>query len=103
MCCEACCEARCVVCEWEGISKVGGSEWTECGRISVRADVLLDVVVVGVIMVETVDVVQVWLFIFFRDGCLGDMMDVRVVMEVVMGVGVLVGVVVLVWWRCSVV
>ena len=60
-------------------------------------DVLLDVVVVEVVVVETVDVVQVWFFIFFRRGCLGNMMDVRVVIEVV------IVVVVLVWWRCSLV
>ena len=63
----------------------------------VAADVLLDVVVVKIVVVETVDVVQVWFFVFFWHGCLGDMMGVRVVIEVV------VGVVVLVWWRCSVV
>ena len=40
--------------------------------------------------------------IFFWRGCLGDVMDVRVVMELVSGVVVLV-VVVLVWWRCSIV
>ena len=39
---------------------------------------------------------------FFRRGCLGDMMGVRVVIEVVVGVVVLLGVVVFVWWRCSV-
>ena len=63
----------------------------------VGVDVLWDVVVVEVVVVETVDVVQVWFFIFFWCGCLGDMMGVRVVIEVV------VGLVVLVWWRCSVV
>ena len=62
-------------------------------------DVLLGVVVVEVV-VETVDA---WFFIFFRRGCFGDMMDVRVVIEIVSGVVVLVGAVVLVWWRCSVV
>ena len=66
-------------------------------------DVLLDVVVVEVVVVETVDVVQVWFFIFFWRGCLGDMMDVRVVIEFVIGVVVLNGVLVLVWWSCSVV
>ena len=60
-------------------------------------DVLLDVVVVEVVVVKTVDMVQVWFFIFFRRGCLGDMMDVRVVIEFV------IGVVVLVEWSCSVV
>ena len=60
----------------------------------VGMDVLLDVVVVEIIVVETVDVVQVW---FFWRVCFGDMVGVRVVMEVV------VGVVVLVWWKCSVV
>ena len=55
------------------------------------ADVLLGVMVV------------VGFFIFFRRGCLGDMMDVSVVMELVVGVVVLVSVMVLVWWRCSVV
>ena len=56
------------------------------------ADVLLGVivVVVGVVVVETADAC---FFIFFRRGCLGDMMDVRVVMELVIGVVVLVGVV----------
>ena len=60
-------------------------------------DVLLDVVVVEVVVVKTVDMVQVWFFIFFRRGCLGGMMDVRVVIEFV------IGVVVLVEWSCSVV
>ena len=60
----------------------------------VGTDVLLDMVVVEIIVVETVDVVQVC---FFQCVCLGDMMGVRVVREVV------VGVVVFVWWRCSVV
>ena len=64
----------------------------------VGVDVLLDVVVVlEIVVVETADVVQVWFFVFFRRGYLGDMMGVRVVIEVV------VDVVVLVWWRCSVV
>ena len=62
----------------------------------VGADILLDVVVVEVVVVETVDLVQVLFFIFSRRCCLGKM-DVRVVIEIV------VGVVVLVWWRCSVV
>ena len=76
-------------------------------------DVLLGVmVVVEVVVVETADR---WFFIFFRRGCLGDMMDVRVVMELVIGVVVLVGVVevfynvtmgvVVEWstdWQCSV-
>ena len=57
------------------------------------ADVLLDVLVVEVVVVQTEDVVQVWFFIFFRRGRFGDMMDVRVGIEVVMGVAVLVGLV----------
>ena len=65
--------------------------------MEIWADVLLDVVVVEIVVVETVFVVQVWFFIFFWHGCLGDLMDVRVVIEVV------IGVVVLVWWRSSVV
>ena len=65
----------------------------------VGADVLMDVVVV----VETVDGAQVCFFDFFRGGCFGDMMGVRVVIEVVVGTVVWVDVVVLVWWRCSVV
>ena len=60
----------------------------------VGTDVLLDMVVVEIIVVETVDVVQVC---FFQCVCLGDMMGVRVVREVV------VDVVVFMWWRCSVV
>ena len=69
----------------------------------VGADVLLNMVVVEVVVVETVDVVQMCFFVFFQRGCLGVMMGVRVVIEVVVGAVVLVGVVVLVWWRCSVV
>ena len=65
------------------------------------ADVLLGVMVIAeVVVVETADT---WFFIFFRRGCLGDMMDVRVVMELVIGVVVLFSAVVLVWWRCSIV
>ena len=56
----------------------------------VGADVYFGVVVVKILVVETVDVVQVWFFDFFRRGCLGDMMSVRVVIEVVVGVVVLV-------------
>ena len=52
--------------------------------------ILFNVVVVEVVVVKTVDVVQVWFFIFFRRGCLGDIMDLRVVIEVVIGVVVLV-------------
>ena len=75
--------------------------WADClilleGRLMVGADILLEVVVVEVVVVETVDLVQVLFFIFSRRCCLGKM-DVRVVIEIV------VGVVVLVWWRCSVV
>ena len=50
----------------------------------VGADVLFGVVVVEILVVETVDVVQVWFFDFFWRGCLGDMMSVRVVIEVVL-------------------
>ena len=52
------------------------------------ADVLLSVVVAEVV-VETVDAL---FFIFFWRGCLGDMMDVRVVIKVVSGVVVFIGV-----------
>ena len=68
-------------------------EWGFLDKM-VGTDVLLDMVVVEIIVVETVDVVQVC---FFQCVCLGDMMGVRVVREVV------VDVVVFVWWRCSVV
>ena len=55
-------------------------------------DVMVEVVV------EAVEVVRAgFFFVFFRRGCLGDIMGVRVVIEVV------VGVVVLVLWRWSVV
>ena len=47
--------------------------------------------------------VVVGFFVFFRCGCLGDMMGVSVVMELVVGVVVLVDVMVLVWWGCSIV
>ena len=63
----------------------------------VGTDLLLDVAVVEVIVVETVDVVEVWFFFFFQCGCFVDMMGVRAVIEVV------VGAVLLVWWRCAVV
>ena len=33
------------------------------------------------VVAETVDVVQVWFFGFFRHACLGDMMVVRVVIR----------------------
>ena len=55
------------------------------------ADALLGVmVVVEVVVVETADGC---FLIFFQRGCLGDVMDVRVVMELVIDVVVLVGVV----------
>ena len=53
---------------------------------------LMDMVV-EVVVLEAVDVVQAGFFVFFQNGCLGDMMGVRVVIEVV------VGAVVFVWWR----
>ena len=53
--------------------------------------------VVEVVAVEAVDVVRVGFLDLSRRGCLGYIMDVKVVMEVV------VGVVVLVWWGWSVV
>ena len=62
------------------------------------ADVLLAVVVVEGTVVETA---YVWFFIFFRRGYLGNIVDMRVVMEVVIGVVVLVDVVVFVLCRCS--
>ena len=61
--------------------------------IVIWGNVLLDVVVVEIVVVETVDVAQVWFFIFFWRGCMEDMMGVRLVIEVVVGVVVLVGVV----------
>ena len=64
------------------------------------ADVFLGMVMVEVVVVETADA---WFFIFFWRSCLRDMMDARVVIEVVTDVVVLVGVVVLVWQRCSVI
>ena len=42
---------------------------------------------------------QVWFFDFFQRGCLADMMGVRVGIVVI---ELVVGVVLLVWWRCSV-
>ena len=53
--------------------------------------------VVEVVVVEAVGVVQAGFFVFSRRVCLGDMMDVKVVIEFV------VGVVVLVWWKWAVV
>ena len=64
------------------------------------ADFLLlehEFLIVEVVVVEALDVVQAGFFVFSRRVCLGDMMDVKVVMEVV------VGVVVLMRWGRSVV
>ena len=63
--------------------------------IVIWADFLLlgrKFLVVEVAMVEAVDVVQAGFFDLSRRGCLWDMVDVKVVIEVV------VDVVVLVWW-----
>ena len=62
----------------------------------VGTDVVIQVVV-EIVVVEAVDVVLAGFFVFSRHGCLGDIMDVKMVIEVV------VGVVVLMWWRWSVV
>ena len=62
-------------------------EWGFLDKM-VGADVLLDMVVVDIVVVETVDVVQVRVF---YGVCLGDMMGVRVVIETVVGVVVLGG------------
>ena len=48
-------------------------EWGFLDKM-VGADMLLDVVVVEVVVVGTVDVMQVCFFVFFRRGCLWDMM-----------------------------
>ena len=45
---------------------------------------------VKVVLVEAVDVVRARFSVFSRHVCLGDMMDVKVIMEVVVGVVVLV-------------
>ena len=45
---------------------------------------------VEVVVVEAVDVVRARFFVFSRHVCLGDMMDVKVIMEVVVDVVVLV-------------
>ena len=78
--------------------------WADCfvllergflGKL-VGTDLLIDVVV-EVVAVEAVDVVRAGLFVFFRSGCLENMIGVRMV------IGGVVGAVVLVWWRWSVV
>ena len=63
--------------------------WADCFGQIVDSDVVVQVVVV-----EAVDVVPAR-FVFFRHGCLGNMMGARVMIEVVVRV-------VLVWWRWSV-
>ena len=125
VCCGACCEAIPVVCEWEGyflgqfslklLEKNGQSVrgflfwmviWVNCFVLlergffgkKVGVDVLMDVVV-EVVVVQIVDVVQAGFFVFLWHDCLGDMVGVRVVIEVVVGAAVLVGAVVLLWWR----
>ena len=99
-----------MVCEWRGyFLRCFSLKSMEMKGLSVGgflfgmviwADVLLRVMVVEVVVVETADAC---FFIFFWRDYLGDMMDVRVVRKLVIGVMVLVGVVVLVWRRCSVV
>ena len=99
-----------MVCEWRGyFLRCFSLKSMEMKGLSVGgflfgmviwADVLLRMMVVEVVVVETADAC---FFIFFWRDYLGDMMDVRVVMKLVIGVMVLVGVVVLVWQRCSVV
>ena len=44
-------------------------------------------VLIEVVVVDSVDVVQTGFFLFFNYGCLGNMMGVRVVIEVVAGCG----------------
>ena len=51
----------------------------------------LEFLMVEVVVVEAVDVVRDRFFVFSRRVCLGDMMDLKIVMEVVVGVVVLVG------------
>ena len=51
----------------------------------------LEFLMVEVVVVEAADVVRDRFFVFSRRVCLGDMMDLKVVMEVVVGVVVLVG------------
>ena len=75
--------------EMKGLS-VGGSPF---GMV-IWADVLLGMmVVVEVVAMETADA---WFLIFFRRGCLRDMMDVSVGMKLVVGMVILVDVMVLV-------
>ena len=66
-------------------------------------DMLMDLVVEVVVMeaVDVVRAVQMGLFVFSLRCCLGDVTGVRVVMEVMVGVVVLFGAVVLMWWRWS--
>ena len=54
----------------------------------VGTDMVMEVAV-EVVVVKAVDVVQAGFFVFSRRGCLGNMMDVKVVTEVVVGVVVL--------------
>ena len=51
----------------------------------VSTDVVMKVLV-EVVVVEAADVVGARFFVFFRRGCLGDLMGVKVVIEVVVGV-----------------
>ena len=55
------------------------------------------ILVVDVVVVKMINMVQAGCFVLSRRGCLGDVVDVKVVKEVV------VGVVKLVWWGWSVV
>ena len=89
-----------MVSDVEGVRSLGGREILSSfleghgeGEM-VGMDVVMEVVV-EVVVVEAVDVVRAGFFVFSRCGCLGDMMDVKVVIEVV------VGVVALVLWRWS--
>ena len=67
--------------------------WTNCFDLLERdflgkmvvTDVMMEVLV-EVVVVGAVDVVRAGFFVFFMRGCLGDIMGVRVVIEVVVGV-----------------
>ena len=83
-----------MVSDVEGMGSLGGTEMLSSMRDG--TDVMMEILV-EVAVVETVHVARGTFFVFFRRVCLGNMMGVRVVIEVV------VGVVVLVWWTSPVV
>ena len=76
-------------CLFERVTWVDCFVLLECNFLMkmVATEMLMEVVA-EVVVVESADVLRAGIFVFFRCGCFGNMMNLRVVIEV--GVGVIV-------------